>query len=40
MLALGNDLYNKVGKNIAGCQVLSGTGGLRLGFEFCKRYVP
>jgi len=27
-------------KRIAACQVLSGTGGLRLGFDFFARFLP
>lgn len=33
-LALGEPLYKKIGKNVASCHCLSGTGSVRLGFAF------
>ncbi|CAD8050649.1 unnamed protein product [Paramecium primaurelia] len=36
----GESYYAKNNKNIAGCQVLSGTGAVRLGFEFLNKFVP
>lgn len=40
ILAYGEELYNKLEKNIAGIQVLSGTGALRLACEFVRRFMP
>ncbi|CAD8153035.1 unnamed protein product [Paramecium octaurelia] len=39
-LGYGDAYYAQNGKSIAGCQVLSGTGAVRLGFEFSKKFLP
>ncbi|CAD8165922.1 unnamed protein product [Paramecium pentaurelia] len=39
-LGYGDKYYEKNSKNIAGCQVLSGTGAIRLGFELLNKFVP
>ncbi|KRW99469.1 Pyridoxal phosphate-dependent transferase [Pseudocohnilembus persalinus] len=40
ILAYGEEQYTKIQDRLAGIQVLSGTGALRLALEFCKRYKP
>ncbi len=39
-LAYGDELYAENKDRIAGIQALSGTGAIRLGCEFIKRYLP
>jgi aspartate aminotransferase len=39
-LAYGDAIYKANKDRIAGIQVLSGTGAVRLGFEFMRRYLP
>ncbi|CAK73408.1 unnamed protein product (macronuclear) [Paramecium tetraurelia] len=38
-LGYGEKYYERNGKYIAGCQVLSGTGAVRLGFELLNKFV-
>jgi len=39
-LGYGADLKQNKEKRIAAVQVLSGCGGVRIGWEFCKKYLP
>jgi aspartate aminotransferase len=39
-LAFGEDYYKAKGKQIAACHCLSGTGSVRLGFQFISRFLP
>lgn len=39
-LAYGEDAVQVKEGRVAGVQTLSGCGGVRLGWEFCKKYLP
>lgn len=39
-LGYGDTFYNANKDRLAGAQVLSGTGALRTGFDFLKRFLP
>lgn len=39
-LGYGDKFYNINKDRIAGAQMLSGTGALRIGFEFLRRFLP